>query len=181
MSEDDVLKFMTKNGERITLRLAGCQDAEEIINVIKSNAPERSYVLMEHYGTKADSVKQYICSMNFEKNLLIVATSDTAVVGALSGIQMNGGDHPQTAHILTIGLHIIPAYRGMGIGSQMLEYAIVWAKEHAFKKLEANIFTVNKKSLHLFERAGFIEEGLRRKRIRIGNQYIDEVLIGKVL
>lgn len=134
---------------------------------------------MEHYGTKAETVKKYICSMNFEKNLLIVAVTGTTVVGALSGIQMNGGESPQTAHILNIGLHIIPAYRGMGIGSQMLTYAIAWAGEHNFKKLEANIFTVNKKSLHLFERAGFIEEGLRRKRIRIGRQYIDEVLIGK--
>lgn len=181
MAEEDVLKFMAKNGETVTLRLAGCQDAEEIISVIKTNAPDRSYVLMEHYGTKSESVKKYICSMDFEKNLLIVAATDRAVVGALSGIQMDRGKSPQTAHILNIGLHIIPAYRGLGIGSQMLVYAINWAIERRFKKLEANIFTTNKKSLHLFERAGFIEEGMRHKRIRIGNQYIDEVLLGKIL
>jgi len=181
MPEEDVLRFIAKNGEKVTLRVAGCQDAEEIISVIKTNAPDRSYVLMEHYGTKSESVKKYICSMDFEKNLLIVAATDRAVVGALSGIQMDGGKSPQTAHILNIGLHIIPAYRGHGIGSQMLVYAINWAKERTFKKLEANIFTTNKKSLHLFERAGFIEEGMRHKRIRIGNQYIDEVLLGKIL
>ena len=184
MSEEqevDVLKFIAKSGENVTLRLAGCQDAEEIISVIKTNAPDRSYVLMEHYGTKSEAVKKYICSMDFEKNLLIVAVAGNAVVGALSGIQMDGGKSPQTAHILNIGLHLVPAYRGLGIGSQMLDYAIDWAKERKFKKLEANIFTTNKKSLHLFERAGFIEEGMRHKRIRIGNQYIDEVLLGKVL
>jgi len=181
MPEEDVLRFIAKNGEKVTLRLAGCQDAEEIISVIKTNAPDRSYVLMEHYGTKSDSVKKYICSMDFEKNLLIVAVTETAVVGALSGIQMDGGKRPETAHILNIGLHIVPAYRSLGIGSQMLDYAIDWAGMRKFKKLEANIFTTNKKSLHLFERAGFIEEGMRHKRIRIGKQYIDEVLIGKVL
>ena len=181
MPEEDVLKFTTKDGEQVTLRLAGCDDAEEIINVITTNAPDRSYVLMEHYGTKPDSVKKYICSMDFEKNLLLVAVTEKAVVGALSGIQMDGGRRPETAHILNIGLHIITAYRGQGVGSQMLSYAVDWAKKRAFKKLEANIFTTNKRSLHLFERVGFVEEGTRQKRIRIGKQYIDEVLMGKVL
>ncbi len=177
----DVFTFTAKNGEQVTLRLAGCEDAEEIISVIKTNAPERSYVLMEHYGTKPDSVIKYICNMDFEKNLLLVAVAGEKVVGALSGIQMDEGKRSQTAHILNIGLHIITDYRGQGIGTQMLNVAITWAKKRGFKKLEADIFTINKKSLHLFERAGFVEEGTRQKRIRIGNQYIDEVLLGKVL
>jgi len=181
MAEEDVLKFIAGNGEKIAIRQAGCEDAEEIISVIKTNAPDRSYVLMELYGTKPDSVKKYICSMNFEKNLLLVAVANKTVVGALSGIQMDGGKRPETSHILNIGLHIITAYRGAGIGSQMLGYTIDWAKGRGFKKLEANIFTTNKRSLHVFERAGFVEEGTRQKRIRIGKQYIDEVLVGKVL
>ena len=181
MAEEDALKFIAGNGEKILLRLAGCDDAEEIINVIKTNAPDRSYELMELYGTKPDSVKKYICGMDFEKNLLLVAVANKTVVGALSGIQMDGGKRPQTSHILNIGLHMVTAYRGFGIGSQMLYFAIDWAKKHGFKKLEANIFTTNKRSLHVFERVGFIEEGTRQKRIRIGKQYIDEVLVGKVL
>ena len=181
MAEEDVLKFIAGNGEMVVLRQAGCEDAEEIISVIKTNAPDRSYVLMEHYGTKPDSVKKYICSMDFDKNLLLVATANNTVVGALSGIQMDGGKRPETAHILNIGMHIVPAYRGQGIGSQMLNYAISWATKRAFKKLEANIFTTNKRSLRVFVRAGFVEEGTRQKRIRIGKQYIDEVLVGRVL
>lgn len=181
MTEDDVLKFIAKNGEMVVLRLAGCPDAEDIISVIKTNAPDRSYVLMEHYGTKPESVKNYICNMNFDRNLLIVAVAGNTAIGALSAIQMDGGRRPETAHIVNIGIHISPEYRGLGIGSRMLDYAGEWAKGHGFKKLEANIFTTNRRSLHLFERAGFVEEGMRQKRIRIGQQYIDEVLIGKIL
>jgi len=181
MTEEDVLKFVAGNGEKIVLRQAGCEDAEGIISVIKTNAPDRSYVLMELYGTKPDSVKKYICSMDFDKNLLLVAIANKTVVGALSGIQMDGGKRPETSHILNIGLHIVTEYRGLGIGAQMLMFAIDWAKRHGFKKLEANIFTTNKRSLHVFERTGFAEEGTRQKRIRIGKQYIDEVLVGKVL
>jgi RimJ/RimL family protein N-acetyltransferase len=47
--------------------------------------------------------------------------------------------------------------------------------------LEASIFTGNKRSLHLFNRAGFTEEGVRKLRVRVGNDYLDEVLVGKIL
>jgi len=51
----------------------------------------------------------------------------------------------------------------------MLNYAVDWAKKREFKKLEANIFTTNKKSLHLFERAGFVEEGTGRNGSGLAN------------
>jgi RimJ/RimL family protein N-acetyltransferase len=119
--------------------------------------------------------------MDCEKCLLPVATAHGEVVGSLAAFQADGGDNPRTAHILKIGLHLAEAYRGLGIGSQMLQYVDAWAREHRFKKLEASIFTTNKRSLHLFSRAGFQEEGTRLKRLWVGNEYFDEVLMGKVL
>jgi RimJ/RimL family protein N-acetyltransferase len=180
-AEKDTLIFKTKNGEEITIRTAGCEDASRLIDVIKTNAPERSYILMEHYGKSPAAVQEYICGMDFTRNLLLVAVAEDEVVGALSAVQMDQGKRPQTEHILKIGLHLAPAYRGLGIGSEMLNYSVAWARERGFKKLEANIFTTNKRSLHVFERAGFVSEGTRLKRIRIGKEYIDEVLMGKIL
>jgi len=181
MEHKDVLKFTAVNGQLIVLRQAKCPDAEGIISIIKTSGTDRSYVLMEYYGAKPDAVISYICSMDFDKNLLLVAEAGTEVVGALSAIQSDKGERKETAHNLSVGLHLIPAYRGLGIGTKMLDFAIDWAHEHKFKKLEANIFTSNERSLHIFERAGFSEEGRRRKRIRLGKHYIDEVLLGKLL
>jgi len=177
----DVENFTLRNGEEIVLRTAECEDAGQMIEVIRTDAPDRSYVLMEHYGARPDSIKAYICGIDAEKNLLLVAVSGDRVIAVLSGIQMGKGKIPHTAHVMAVGLHVMPQYRGMGIGTRMLDYAARWAKGRGFEKLEADIFTTNKRSLHLFERAGFIEEGTRQKRIRIGKQYIDEILLGKIL
>lgn len=174
-------KFLAKNNEEVILRPAVPEDAAAIIKTIKSTSLERSYVLMEQYGKNADSEKEYIRMADCEKCLLLVATVHDEVVGSLAALQADGGDNPQTAHILKIGLHLREAYRGLGIGSQMLQYTADWARERRFKKLEASIFTTNKRSLHLFSRAGFQEEGTRRKRFWVGNEYIDEVLLGKVM
>lgn len=174
-------KFKAKNGQDIVLRAALPGDADDIIHTLKSTSLERSYVLMEQYGKNPASERQYISGLDRQKNLLLVALAGNTVVGSLAGLQADGGQRPQTGHILKVGLHLTEAFRGQGVGSEMLKYAIEWAGEHGFKKLEASIFTTNKRSLHLFGRAGFEEECKKRKQFRVGNEFIDEVCMGKLL
>lgn len=178
---EEVRKFTAKNGEEITLRPAQADDAGQIIATVRSSSSERSYVLMEYYGKDAEAVKKSISGIDRQKNLLLVAVAKEQVIGSLAALQADGGERPETAHVVNVGLHLIEAYRGMGIGCHMLEYANEWAEEHGFKKLEADIFTDNQRSLHLFSRAGYVQECVKRKRIRIGRDYIDEVCMGKLL
>ena len=174
-------KFLAKDGEEIVLRPAVPADASDIIHTVKSASLERSYVLMEQYGMNEASEEKYITELDCHKNLLLVAIAGSTVVGSLAGLQADGGQRPQTAHILKIGLHLAEAYRGRGVGSEMLRYSIEWAEGHGFKKMEASIFTTNKRSLHLFGRAGFEEECKKRKQFRVGNEFIDEVCMGRLL
>ncbi len=176
-----VQTFFAKNGTEIILRPAEPDDSCEIIDTIRSNALERSYVLMEQYGKDTQSESDYIGGLDRKKNLLLVAVTGDDVIGCLAALQADGGRRNETAHILHVGLHLREAFRGLGIGSKMLAHAVKWAKENGFRKLEASIFTANRKSLKLFRKAGFREEGVRQQRIRMGRDYIDEVLVGKVL
>ena len=177
-----VRKFAAKNGLEITIRPAQPDDSCSILDTVRSNAMERSYVLMEQYGKDSESEREYITGLDSQKNLLIVAaTADDVVVGCLAALQADAGMRPETTHILHIGLHLKESFRGLGIGRNLLEYAIEWAHETGFKKLEANIFTTNQRSLSMFRKAGFVEEGVRKNRIRMGRDFINEVLMGKVL
>ena len=178
---EEVRTFTAKNGERIILRPAVPGDAAEIINTVGSTSLERSYILMEHFGHDEESKKRYITTMDRDHNLLLVAVAGTTVIGSLAALQAERGERPHTAHVLNTGLHIMQHYRGLGIGSEMLRYMIEWAKEHGFKKISARIFTINKRSLNLFRHSGFVEEGLRKKQIRIGTDFIDEVSMGLLL
>jgi ribosomal protein S18 acetylase RimI-like enzyme len=174
-------KFAAKNGVEITIRPAQTGDSCAIIDTVRSNANERSYVLMEHYGKDDASEQDYITHLDNAKNLLIVATAGSEVVGCLAALQADSGKRSETAHLLHLGLHLREAFRGLGIGTHLLEYAVAWAVEKGFKKLEANIFTTNKHSLGMFTKAGFAEEGVRKNRIQVGRELINEVLMGKVL
>lgn len=178
---EKVRTFTAKNGLEVAIRPATPEDSCSIIDTVRSNALERSYVLMEHYGRDAEAEREYISGLNDEKNLLIVAESGGDSVGCLAALQAYGGKRSEIAHVLHVGLHLREAYRGIGIGLKLLEYSIDWAREKGFKKLEANIFTINKRSLHLFEQAGFVEEGVRQNRIQVGRDLVSEVLMGKLL
>lgn len=178
---DTIRTVAAKNGQTVTIRPAGTGDSCAIIDTVRANANERSYVLMEHYGKDADSEREYISGLDTAKNLLIVAVVNGDVVGCLAALQAYEGRRAETAHILHVGLHLREAFRGIGIGSHLLDYAVAWAVEKGFKKMEANIFTTNKQSLGMFRKAGFTEEGVRKSRIQVGRELVDEVLMGKLL
>lgn len=177
----EVRTFTTRNGFSVTLRPAAPEDADAIIKTVRSTSLERSYIMMEQYSKDPEWERQFITGMDLTRNFLLVAVADGKVIGSLAALQADNGLRPQTAHVLNIGLHLSEEFRGFGIGSEMLHYAIDWAKEHGFKKISASIFTPSKRSLNLFKRAGFSEECVRLKQIRIGRDYIDEICMGKLL
>jgi RimJ/RimL family protein N-acetyltransferase len=72
-------------------------------------------------------------------------------------------------------------WRGRGIGSAMLRYGMRWAKEHGYRRLEADIFTTNKRSFHLFKKAGFQEDTCRRRSVQVGVQQINEAILARTL
>ena len=176
-----IVTFIAKDGSEIMIRPAQPDDSCAIIDTVRSNANERSYVLMEQYGKDSASEREYINGLDSTRNLLIVASLSDEVVGCLAALQADAGMRPETAHILHIGLHLKEKFRGLGIGANLLNYSIKWATELGYKKLEANIFTTNQRSLSMFKKAGFVEEGVRQNRIRMGRDFISEVLMGKVL
>jgi len=176
-----VRKFLAKDGREVSIRPAQPEDSCAIIDTVRSNANERSYILMEHYGKDPAAEREYISELDTTKNLLIVAAVGGEVIGCLAALQAYDGKRVETAHILHVGLHIRESFRGQGIGSSLLSYATDWAIEKGFRKMEANIFTTNKQSLSMFRKAGFAEEGVRKGRIQVGRELIDEVLMGKML
>ena len=70
------------------------------------------------------------------------------------------GGHEPT---LAAGVHLVREWRGRGIGSASCATRLRWAEEHEYHRIEADIFTTNERSLHLFRKAGFREEPRKRR------------------
>jgi len=175
----EILTYRLAGATKITFRPARPDDAAEIIAAVRSSAQERSYVLMEVYGKDAEAQRAYIERLDREHNLFLVATVNEKIVGILA--LLDSLLCSATAPALSVGVHIVRDWRGRGIGSALLRYAMRWAKEHDYRRLEADIFTTNERSVHLFEKAGFQEETCRRRSVQVGVQRISEVILTKSL
>ena len=173
----EVLTYRLSDATKITLRPARPDDAAAIIAAVRSSAQERSYVLMEIYGKDAAAQRAYIERLDREHNLFLVATVNEQVVGILALLDSLLCSTPEPA--LSVGIHLDRNWRSHGIGSAMLRYAVRWAKEHGYRRLEADIFTTNERSLHLFGKAGFHEDTCRRRSVQVGVQKISEVILAK--
>lgn len=65
-------------------------------------------------------------------------------------------DEPATGHIALI--YLLPEYRGMGLGAQLIGRAVVEYRARGMKTLRLNVASSNKKAQHFYERLGFIRD-----------------------
>ena len=84
--------------------------------------------------------------------------------------------------VADIGMLIVAGWRGLGLGTVMLDAAIRWATGAGAHKMALEVWPHNSAALELYRRAGFIEEGrkLRHYRRRNGEVW-NAVLMGRPL
>jgi RimJ/RimL family protein N-acetyltransferase len=84
--------------------------------------------------------------------------------------------------VADIGMLVIDGWRGMGLGTTMLNVAIEWAKSAGAHKMALEAWPHNSAALELYRRAGFVEEGRKLRHYRRRNGEIwDAVVMGRPL
>ncbi|QEC68204.1 GNAT family N-acetyltransferase [Panacibacter ginsenosidivorans] len=86
----------------------------------------------------------------------------------------------RNSHIAYLGgLAIDPAFAGKGYGCAMLNEILAYAKQQRFLRVELSVATINEKAVHLYEKAGFVKEGIFRKftHLKSENRFLDEVIM----
>lgn len=165
----------------LIIREANVKDAKGIVKLLDSVGKEKIYMVSENLGWSEEEEKQLIKRLDRGKDLILVADYGGNIVGCLTLFRYYGGRSPKVQHVGEIGISIDAKYRNVGIGSKLFEYTIDWARKRNYKKLCLSVFSSNTKAIHLYKKYGFEEEGRRRKQFKIGNEYVDEILMGLFL
>lgn len=90
-------------------------------------------------------------------------------------------ENPRQCHRGGLGMAILPAFRGKGIGSRLLQSTIERATTFGLEKIELNVYTSNVSAIALYKKFGFEEEGLIKKYRKLDGQYYDCLAMGKFL
>ena len=90
-------------------------------------------------------------------------------------------DHPRHAHRGHLGMGLLPTHRGRGLGHAMLRASLSHAKNTGLEKVELTVYSENTAAIALYEKVGFVREGLIRHYRKLDGRYVDGILMAMFL
>ena len=110
--------------------------------------------------------------------LLLHAWHGDCIVGE-AGLQ--GGSLERTRHVASLGIAVLRAYWGQGIGRALVLGLEDFAREAGILRIELSVMVHNARARSLYQRLGYEEEGVLRWAARIDGTLIDEVAMAKIM
>jgi RimJ/RimL family protein N-acetyltransferase len=166
----------SKNKKPLTIREAIETDATVIRDIVNTIAAEKHYFVPERSREDWDEVIKHIKS---NKGLIIVVQDNVNVVGFAT---LARGRLEKDRHRADLGIGILKEFRGIGIGTAMMNYMIEWAeKQEGLEKISLTVFSTNKAATNLYRKFGFKMEGVSKRQYKIEGKYVDDLIMGKFL
>ena len=153
------------------VRQAEPGDARAMAELFAAVAQERTGIATEPPVDVEERIA--LCARSAGES--VVAVADDRIVGTLHvSVSRHGfGD---------IGMLVDQDWRGRGVGSALVQAAIDWACDQGLHKLSLEVFTHNAAAIALYRKAGFVEEGRRRKQYRRSSGELwDSIVMGRML
>ncbi|CAN5753841.1 hypothetical protein BH24DEI2_BH24DEI2_04530 [soil metagenome] len=114
-----------------------------------------------------------------DNQISILALVEGEIIGALN---FSGGRRLRVRHSGEFGMSVSKVYWGQGVGSLLLDTLLSWARQTGIvKKINLRVRTDNHRAVALYERKGFVEEGMLTKGMFVGGRYYDLLAMGRKL
>jgi RimJ/RimL family protein N-acetyltransferase len=166
----------SRAGVEVKVRRARAGDLEQFAENMQSVADEGKYLFTERV---TEERKRSMGKLFKDRNCLAVVAEvrqggRRKLVGNLTMARY--GDAEKSKHIRVLGMLVVEGYRGMGIGTKLMEYALRWAREReGVEKVVLGVFSNNKRAFRLYEKFGFKVEGVRKRHYYIHGEPEDEI------
>jgi RimJ/RimL family protein N-acetyltransferase len=166
--------YQAKDGRTITVRRAVRKDIRPAAELWQGLADERRYIATERVTREQRS--RWAKSIDDPSALWAMAEVNGELAGWLSLARY--GDLKKTRRLRNLGMGVAKQFRGIGVGTALMDYAIGWARHKKVEKIALSVFSTNRKAVGLYKKFGFESEGVRRKQYKTDGRYVDEVMMG---
>jgi RimJ/RimL family protein N-acetyltransferase len=90
-------------------------------------------------------------------------------------------DRPTRAHNGVLGIGVLVSHRGKGVGDALMRATLERARSCGLTRVELGVRSGNREVMALYQRFGFVEEGVQRNAVRLDGRYEDVLLMGLLL
>lgn len=156
------------------------EDAREYVEMMRSLDLETDMMMLEPGERKNDPeaaaamIRESLAAGDF----FLIAREGESMAGVLTAER---GRYRRIRHAAYVVVGIRTGYRGRGIGTEMFKRLDTWAVSQEITRLELTVRKENKAAVHLYEKSGFVIEGLRKNSMRVGGVYADEYYMAKFI
>ena len=167
----------------LLIREAETQDALDLIALLDQIGHESSFTSLDENGiAMSESEMELFIDQQAQSDnqIILLAFLNDELVGV---VNITADQRPRVRHIGDVFLGIKKAYWGNGLGSILMEEAIEWAQSSgSIRRLQLTVQKRNTAAVHLYEKMGFIIEGLQERGACIeGGEFLDVYLMGQLI
>jgi len=156
-------------------------DAATFVLLSEKLDQESTFMLFEPGERRFDVEKQretFIGNQGSDFVAVFVAVRDNKIVGFAGFTRFRPRRASRTAKIVT---GVLRAYHRQGLGFKLLSAVEEWAKERMVARLELTVIEENKAAIGLYQKFGFLSEGVRRNALWVDGKPTNELYMAKIL
>lgn len=169
-----------RDGRIVLVREVESRDGPGMVQLRREVAHERAYTLLEpdEVDARAPGMLRDL-NVTDPNELRLLARCGERDDDVIADLTLGTKHFRRIAHVAKLGMEIRKDFRGAGLGDAMLRIALAWAAAHpAISRVELQVFADNARAIALYSKHGFVEEGRRRKYMRVGDTYLDDLVMG---
>jgi ribosomal protein S18 acetylase RimI-like enzyme len=162
-------------GNPPTIRRALPADAAGIVGVLTVIASERVHSAIDRVWT-AEEERRYVAALSTREAIQVAVDRDERIVG-LQVLDLWSPTLHSMAHVGQVGTFLLPEWRGRGVGGQLWNATVAFAREAGFRKLVIQVRSSNTAAQAFYRRLGFQDCGRLAGQVVIDGVEDDEVLM----
>jgi putative acetyltransferase len=173
-------RFYTRDGLEVILRTPKREDLDDLMELINSLVDEKAEIARTEKVTREEEVAwvpKMLSSLERDELFFLVAEVGKKVV-ASSDIHILRGNEK---HVGVLGIVVKRGFRDSGIGTEMMKTLVEQAMKLGLKVLTLQAYATNGRAVHVYEKLGFVQTGRVPKKHFKEGQYIDEVIMTKLI
>ena len=162
------------------LRTPRYEDLDDLMELINSLVDEKAEITRTEKVTREEEkawLPKMLASLEKDELFFLVAEVGGKVV-ASSDIHILRGNE---RHVGVLGIVIKSGFRDLGIGTEIMKTLVEQAMALGLKVLTLQAYATNKRAVHVYEKAGFAQTGRVPKKHFKEGQYIDEVIMTRLI
>jgi len=164
----------------VKIRKIEVVDASEFIILNQELAKETKFMMREldECVTDVTAAEKMIEGMDKNDDFFFVAEAGDELAGFTMAVK---GNLNRIKHRAYVVIGIRKAYQGQGIGHRLFEELDRWVLEQGLRRLELTVMAHNVAGKALYEKHGFVVEGIKKDSMHVDGEYVDEYYMGKII